>query len=312
MIADFYTKYPQVNDEILNLDWIINKVKAMDGMLTEWIAQAEELRQMLLDTIPGMQSDISNLQSAIALINANISDLQQIRNDIAALKVMDGDLQSQIDAIDTNYDLIFEKIDEVNARIDNIREVIGLEFLAAVRNLQNQLYTIKFDLEQEMNEIKARMDQIDTTVYNPWAGRRVDQDENARLIYADLSDMIPTAAEYSELGLSSNDYNKYNLTAYEYAIRGKKHFHFDWVYSPVSGKRQNVSNVLTEIMNFLLGTMTATEYAAMDLTASEYSNLDLTSEEYYSYNVANEVGLSASDYAAISKLPSNFLRVKEV
>lgn len=312
MIADFYTKYPQVNDEILNLDWIINKVKAMDAMLSEWIAQAEELRQMLLDTIPGMQSDISNLQSAIVLINANISDLQQIRNDIAALKVMDGDLQAQIDAIDTNYDLIFEKIDEVNARIDNIREVIGLEFLAAVRNLQNQLYTVKFDLEQEMNEIKTRMDQIDTSVYNPWAGRRVDQDENARLIYADLSDMIPTAAEYSELGLSSNDYNKYNLTAYEYAVRGKKHFHFDWVYSPVSGKRQNVSNVLTEIMNFLLGTMTASEYAAMDLTASEYSNLDLTSEEYYSYNESNEVGLSASDYAAISKLPSNFLRVKEV
>lgn len=312
MIADFYTKYPQVNDEILNLDWIINKVKAMDGMLTEWIAQAEELRQMLLNTIPGMQSDISNLQSAIALINANISDLQQIRNDIAALKVMDGDLQAQIDAIDTNYDLIFEKIDEVNARIDNIREVIGLEFLAAVRNLQNQLYTVKFDLEQEMNEIKARMDQIDTSVYNPWAGRRVDQDENARLIYADLSDMIPTAAEYSELGLSSNDYNAYDLTAYEYAVRGKKHFHFDWVYSPVSGMRQNVSNVLTEIMNFLLGTMTATEYAAMDLTATEYSNLDLTSEEYYSYNESNEVGLSASDYAAISKLPSNFLRVKEV
>lgn len=312
MIADFYTKYPQVNDEILNLDWIINKVKAMDGMLTEWIAQAEELRQMLLDTIPGMQSDISNLQSAIALINANISDLQQIRNDIAALKVMDGDLQAQIDAIDINYDLIFQKFDEVNERIDNIREVIGLEFLAAVRNLQNQLYTVKFDLEQEMNEIKARLDQIDTSVYNPWAGRRVDQDENARLIYADLSDMIPTAAEYSELGLSSNDYNKYNLTAYEYAVRGKKHFHFDWVYSPVSGKRQNVSNVLTEIMNFLLGTMTASEYAAMDLTATEYSNLDLTSEEYYSYNESNEVGLAASDYAAISKLPSNLLRVKEV
>lgn len=312
MIADFYTKYPQVNDEILNLDWIINKVKAMDGMLTEWIAQAEELRQMLLNTIPGMQSDISNLQSAIALIDANISDLQQIRNDIAALKVMDGDLQAQIDAIDINYDLIFQKFDEVNERIDNIREVIGLEFLAAVRNLQNQLYTVKFDLEQEMNEIKARMDQIDTSVYNPWAGRRVDQDENARLIYADLSDMIPTAAEYSELGLSSNDYNKYDLTAYEYAVRGKKHFNFDWIYSPISGIRQNISNVLTEIMNFLLGTMTASEYAALDLTATEYSNLDLTSEEYYSYNESNEVGLSALDYAAISKLHSNFLRIKEV
>ena len=60
-----------------------------------------------------------------------------------------------------------------------------------------------------------------------------------------------------------------------------------------------------------MGTMTASEYASMDLTADEYSNLDLTSEEYYSYNM-NESGLTASEYAAISKLQSNFLRLKEV
>lgn len=308
MISDFYTKYPQINDEILNLDWVINRLKAMEALLNEWIEEAEALRQMLLNTIPGMQTDISNLQSAVNLINQNIADLQQIRDDIATLKAVDGDLQAQINAIDTNYDLIFQKIDEVNARIDNIREVVGIEFLAAIRQLQNDFYSMKFELEQQMNEIRSRMDEIDTSVYNPWAGYRVDQDENTKRIYADLSDMIPTAAEYAGLGLSASDYTAYDLTAYEYAVRGKKHFHFDFVFAPVLGIRQNISNVLTSIINFFMGTMTASEYALLDLTASEYSNLDLTSEEYYSYNT-NESGLTASEYAAISKLSSNILHV---
>ena len=55
-----------------------------------------------------------------------------------------------------------------------------------------------------------------------------------------------------------------------------------------------------------MGTYTATEYAALDLTAEEYAALDLTADEYYSYNT-NESGLSASEYAAISKLHSGFL-----
>ena len=311
MISEFYNKYPQINDEILNLDWVIKTIKSMDHMLDEWIAQATELQQMLQNTIPGMQTDIASLQAAVDAINANIADLQEIRNKLAALAAVDQDLQHQIDAIDTNYDLIFQKIDEVNARIDNIKEVVGAEFLAAVRALEQSFYRMKFDLEQQMNELKARMDAIDTSVYNPWAARRVDQDENVKLIYADLADNVPTADEFSELGLTASQYAGYELSAYEYSVRGKKHLHFDWVYAPILGIRQNISNVLTSIINFMMGTLTASEYAALDMTAEEYSNLDLTSEEYYSYNT-NEGGLTASEYAAISKLNSNMLQLKEV
>ena len=89
MYSDFYTKYPQINDEILNLDWVINKIKSMDNMLVQWIEEAEELQQMLLNTIPGMQTDISTLQTAVSAIEANIADLQQIRNSIAALNSKD-------------------------------------------------------------------------------------------------------------------------------------------------------------------------------------------------------------------------------
>ena len=308
MLSDFFAKYPVVNDEVLNLDWVINKVKGMDDMLTAWIAQAEELQRILNDTIPDMETDINELFALVTAINASISDLQQIRDQIAGLTEMDKDLQKQIDSINTNWDEIDNRFDSVNARIDSIKYVVGAEFLAELWKVQGEFYTMKYELQSEMREIKKRIDAIDTTVYNPWAGRRVDQDENDKLIYADLADMVPTATEYASLGLSASDYAAYDLSAYEYAVRGKKHLKMFYVFSPVYGFKQAISNVLTSIVNYIAGTMTAAEYAALDLTAEEFSNLDLTSIDYMEYN-ENGAGLTASDYAAINKLNSGFLKI---
>ena len=313
MISDFYAKYPQVNDEILNLDWVINKIKSMDTMLTEWLAEAEELRQIIANTIPGMQDDISTLYGDINTIEASIlnlrtsiADLPTIRNDIAGLKQIDKELQEQINKINTNYSEIFAMFDNIYYRLDHISEIVGAELMARIYKLQEEFYIMKADLENQMKEISDRMDAIDTSVYNPWAGYRVDQDTNDKMIYRDLADMVPTASEYAGLGLSADDYDDYEINAYEYAVRGKKHFHFDWCFSPLWGIRQAVGNVLTSIINYMMGTLTATEYSALDLDADAYSNLDLTAEAYYTYNV-NGSGLTADDYSAISHLNSGLL-----
>lgn len=308
MYSEFFAKYPVVNDEIINLDWVINKVKSMDNMLTAWIAQAEELQRILNDTIPDMETDISELFSLVTAINASISDLQNIRDQIAGLTEKDNDLQHQINAINTNWDQIDNRFAEVDARIDSIKYVVGAEFLAELWKVQGEIYQLKYDLQSEMRSISRRIDEIDTSVYNPWAGYRVDQDENDKLIYADLADMVPTATEYASLGLSASDYAAYDLSAYEYAVRGKKHLKMFYVFSPVYGFKQAISNVLTSIVNYIAGTMTASEYAALDLDADAYLNLDLTSIEYMEYN-ENGAGLTASDYAAINKLNSGFLKI---
>lgn len=313
MLGDFYAKYPQVNDEILNLDWVINKIKSMDTMLTQWLAEAEELRQIIATTIPGMQNDISTLYGDIDSIEASITDLRSsiadlptIRNDIAGLKEIDKELQDQIDKINTDYSEIFSMFDNIYYRLDHISEIVGAELMSKIYDLQTEFYIIKAGLENEMEAINERMDSIDTSVYNPWAGYRVDQDLNDKMIYRDLADMVPTASEYAGLGLSADDYDEYEINAYEYAVRGKKHFHFDWCFSPLWGVRQAIGNVLTSIINYMMGTLTATEYSALDLDADAYSNLDLTAEGYYTYNV-NGSGLTADDYSAISHLNSGLL-----
>ena len=67
-------------------------------------------------------------------------------------------------------------------------------------------------------EIIERMDLIDTTVYNPGL---VDVLSRMKMINSFMQILLiwSTAAEYSGLGLSANDYKKYDLTAYEYAVR---------------------------------------------------------------------------------------------
>lgn len=309
MVSNFFAKYPIVNDEILNLDWVIKTVKHLESDLAKWVTVAEELQTAINSTLPGMQNDITSLYSLVNTINDSITDLQAIRNSISGLLAKDTDLQKQIDAINTNWKEIDNKFDTINSRIDSIKEVVGRELLAELSKFEVEFYKVKFDLEKEMSEIIDRINSIDTSVYNPWAGRRVNQDENDKLIYADLADLVPTAEEYSELGLRALEYSNYELPAYEYAARGKKHLNMFFVFSPVYGFKQSISNVLTSIVNHFAGTMTADDYTALDLTADNYATLDITALSYYSFNTTSPGnigtggdGLTANQYSNLQVL----------
>ena len=59
--------------------------------------------------------------------------------------------------------------------------------------------------------------------------------------------------------------------------------HLDYVFSPIYGFKQSVDNVLTSILNWLEGTLSADAYTALNLTADEYTALNLSAADYYSY-----------------------------
>ena len=80
------------------------------------------------------------------------------------------------------------------------------------------------------------------------------------------------------------EYDTYNLTAYEYARFGFKMLHLDFVFSPIYGFKQSVDNVLTSILNWIEGTLSADGYTALNLTADDYTALNLSAADYYSYN----------------------------
>lgn len=276
--------YPYQNDEILNLDWVLKQIKLFRETLESWAETIEQLQEGLED-IADWEARIVQLElitEQIPVLEKSLSDLANLEAaDVKYLKSLIDDLQNQINALDISALKVY-----VDSR-DN-------ELMADYNKKIYDNYVVTYQL---FNALKDRLEilaqivaGIDTKAYNPWP-RRIAKEalqDNLNYAYSDLADSVPTAEEYAELGLSANDYEDYDLLARDYSLRGKAALKMHFVYSPTYGFKQEINNVLTSIVNFIKGTMSATEYSALDLDADAYTALDLTAADYYSFN--NQLG----------------------
>lgn len=282
-MANFFHKYPYENFHELNLDWILERIKEFGATLDSYKEVAEELEEALKQ-LPNYEARITALES---LTDGLDSKLLVINNSINGLISEDSSLQNQIDALKREFDLFDANFEAVYKYIDSQIAVVNSDVDAKLDAFR---YSISYDLiklQKEVDSLRKIIEQLDTSVLNPWHPElgRVSQDRNQKLIYNDLADECLTAEEYCSLGLSASDYASYDLTAIKYAEFGKKKLHFYWVYAPVEGFRQEISNVLTSIINNVFNTITADVYASLDMTADDYLALDLTASGYQKYNV---------------------------
>ena len=282
-MANFFHKYPYENFHELNLDWILEQIKEFGATLDSYKDVAEKLEEALKQ-LPDYESRITVLESLTDGLDAK---LLAINNSIDGLISEDTSLQNQIDALKREFDLFDANFDAVYKYIDSQIAVVNSDVDAKLDAFR---YSISYDLiqlQKEVDSLRKIIEQLDTSVLNPWHPElgRVSQDRNQKLIYNDLADECLTAEEYCSLGLSASDYASYDLTAIKYAEFGKKKLHFYWVYAPVEGFRQEISNVLTNIINNVFNTITADVYASLDMTADDYLALDLTASGYQKYNI---------------------------
>ena len=262
-----------------------------------------DLRQ-ILDFVRKMYEHIESYDEVIASLQEAVKDIDSMKDAILALQVATSDLS----IMRNNISRLTDDVANINATLDNIevhfnslhlqlnllREYVDSENYAQDKRIEEYRIT----LQRQIDELRQLISDIDTDSVNPWHTElgKVELAKNFRLTYGDLADECPTAQEYARLGLSASDYAELELPAIEYCTRGKKHLHMYWVYAPVYGWRQEISNVLTSIVDYIKGTMSASDYSALDMTADEYASLDLTAENYFSYG-------TGSGYVTIS--PSN-------
>lgn len=241
---------------------------------------------------------IRKIEAYIADIDNVIEDLREAIKDIPYLKQCCEQVQAQLILINNNLDSLNEKSEDYEYRISELEnEYLG--FKQYVDNLFNEMKAIhnedfnlllyklnqsRAQLESEIDYLRWRIEQIDTSVYNPWIARRVDPQENEDFIFNHLADECPTAEEYASLSLTAQQYEDFDLMSRDYQEFGKQKLHFYWVFSPAYGWKQEINNVLTSIVDFTCRTLSASEYASLDLDADTYASLDLTSMDYFRFN----------------------------
>ncbi len=241
---------------------------------------------------------VRKIEAYIADIDSVIEDLREAIKDIPYLKQCCEQVQAQLILINNNLDSLNEKSEDYEYRISELEnEYLG--FKQYVDNLFNEMKAIhnedfnlllyklnqsRAQLESEIDYLRWRIEQIDTSVYNPWLARRVEPQENENFIFNHLADECPTAEEYASLSLTAQQYANFDLMSRDYQEFGKQKLHFYWVFSPAYGWKQEINNVLTSIVDFTCGTLSADEYASLDLDADTYALLDLTSMDYFRFN----------------------------
>lgn len=277
----FDHKYPITNLHELDLTFMHNDIDKMISILEEWetvidtLKEAAENYNGVMIRLTAAESDISTLKSDLSALK-----LQVITNakDIEALK-------ANMSILDSKMSILETKLAAVYNYIDNSINILASKMYEQDLIIINKLNQAKADLQRQIDDLYAIVASIRTDLTNPWHwGKNYSPDENNKLIYQDLADGCPTAEEYARLNLTASEYDTYNLSAYEYARFGFKMLHLDFVFSPIYGFKQSVDNVLTSILNWIEGTLSADGYQGLNLTADDYTALNLSAADYYSYN----------------------------
>lgn len=247
---------------------------------------------------------VRSMEKYISELSGVVDKLREAIKDIDYLKQCCEQVQTQLILIDNNLSSLNEKAEDYEYRI-SVLEVQYAGFKEYVDNLFNEMKAIhdedfnllllkinqaKAQLESQIEYLQWRIDQIDTSVYNPWLDERVEPQVNEDFIFNHLADECPTADDYASLGLTADEYAEFGISSRDYQEFGRRKLHFDWVFSPAFGWKQEINNVLTSIVDFVCNTLTADQFAELDLTADEYAALDLSSEQYFRYNPLTPTG----------------------
>lgn len=262
---------------------VVNDITGDEGLVTDVENLKTQVANMLttLDTQLGLIND--NADAITALQSSLADDIDGIKtrvavneNDISALKSRQSELETLVNNVN-------DFVTNINIYIDDKINAVDLKYANITRQIYNTFNTLIWELQKDVEAIIKRLDEAGVDVYNYSANKRFTLDDNNTKLYIDLENAI-SAEEYCTLGLSADDYKTFDIQAIDYLRDSKKLLHYNWVYMPVSGFRQEISNALTEICDYIFGTMTDNEYDALSITADEYAGYGLTATNYLSWN----------------------------
>lgn len=295
-IIDIYTDIEEAVEEVRGY---LDQLETMENNISTLITGLAELKQVVADNKEEAQNNLDKvqalLQQAIDDVQSNLDtkadELQkQINSNDVDITELGKKIDSNKELTDKDIEIINETLDSLQKQIDALDTVNKTYILQIQTWVQQELDSYReavnvdiVDLQFRVKDIENRIkDLVAVDVWNYPLNQRVSLDVNNDQLYKDLGNAL-TEEQYASLGITAEEYAEKELNAMQYLRFSRDLLHYDWVYMPVSGVRQEVSNALTEIINYLWETTTAEGYAEAGLTAEEYAELGLDNNAYRKY-----------------------------
>lgn len=280
-----FNKYPYTDFHELNADWILETIGDIQTKIATYDAIISELQEQLT-RIPAVEDAIKLVNSKMVILENQVTD---IKLDISNLQKVSQNHEARIKLIE---DYVSDSTKYVDDQINLVRN----ELLALINHNYNDLYVRINDINLnniiEFNKLQNQIDVITKLihdygidgVFNPVRGIKQDVNENNKSIYADMRYGGITNIELANLKINNEDLQKRFINNRDFALNSRfrlvKPFEY---YSPLTGLRTTVSNIVSGLLTNIKNTITNDEYEAYGLTNDEFEALALTNNEYLTY-----------------------------
>lgn len=197
-------KYPVQNGEMINLDWVINKVKELETNLDE--LEARVLAAALAATKEYVDEEMAGIRHDFAELSEEVANLRLYFDD----KIVE--LQDQYDTFTRAVDNSINRlVNRINAFEEDMRAaIIGVNALTDLKIEQNNEYIME----------KIAEGVVNVRVINYFTGERVTVQE----MFDTLAQLhLENPITYTELANSSISYAALaalNMTYTELAVKG--------------------------------------------------------------------------------------------
>lgn len=198
-------KYPVQNGEMINLDWVISKVKELQTNLDE--LEARVLAEAIAATKEYVDAEMVSIRAEFQELSDEVASLRTYFD--AKVLELEGDYEDFAAAVRTELDTMTLRIEAFEQTVQN--EIIGV----------NALTDLKIEANNEYILDEVAKGVVNVRVINYFDGSLV----TVQQMFDTLAELhLENPITYTELAAASITYTAYaalNMTYTELAIKGK-------------------------------------------------------------------------------------------
>lgn len=306
-----FEEFPNADYYDSDLRAILRYIREVNAYIKTWDEVVEEMKAAIAQ-MQGFDSRITNLESETADLQNRVDviepKLAQLRTSVEYIYTTLSEIDDWKELTDAKLLILGSRIDRLRIYVDDMDKAIMADYNNKFMLYNLKLNQMKSQLMALINGLIERfayvLEHLSSDVYNPISGTRITFDNNNKDIYANLRYGGITEERFAELGLTEEQLQGINLTQKDFAFNSVFFLKDFYMHSPCAGTRMSPFQVASDILCFLCGTMTESEFASLELTEEEFEALGLTEEQYLRYNSSrggvvvdpNGNGLTESQY----------------
>lgn len=305
-----FEEFPNADYYDSDLRAILRYIREVNAYIKTWDEVVEEMKAAIAQ-MQGFDSRISNIESETADLQNRVDviepKLAQLRTSVEYIYTTLSEIDDWKQLTDAKLLILGNRIDRLRVYVDDMDKAIMADYNNKFMLYNLKLNQMKSQLMSLINGLIERfayvLEHLSSDVYNPISTTRITFDDNNKDIYANLRYGGITEERFAELGLTEEQLQGLNLRQKDFAFNSVYFLKDFYMHSPCAGTRMSLFQVASDILCFLCGTMTESEFVALNLTEEEFEALGLTEEQYLRYNSSRGVvvdpngsGLTESQY----------------